>query len=344
MGRIEHQFFWFLLGVAFVLFIFTVWIAIVNRGSQYSYQVLKPILGGIGVSLLLLMTMLLSSPESYTRATDVLILANMSRQILPLEELTTPKYPLNIYSGYQQFVSQGNKYWKSTQGQKENANLPENEFLQYKELTEYLLELAEWSTITWIAFAYPDHWQMEHEWFYAISPGVGKTSLKSTADPKDVIRFDICELFNENRFANFSKNREPRHNRLLLPKGSFVEFKQLSETNHIFLIHTRYSTIKIDFRSDYGGMISMTDLAEAIKKKFGPAWNQRITVSFSITPKRLYQWSKKSQIERQWIRELSKFYYDSFAWNHLKRKLEDSLNIQTYWQEFWTNLGSEENQ
>ena len=109
MGRIEHQFFWFLLGVAFVLFIFTVWIAIVNRGSEYSYQVLKPILGGIGVSLLLLMTMLLSSPESYTRATDVLILANMSRQILPLEELTTPKYPLNIYSGYQQFVSQGNK-------------------------------------------------------------------------------------------------------------------------------------------------------------------------------------------------------------------------------------------
>jgi len=340
IGRIEHQSFWILLGAGFILFLFTIWVAIVNRGSEYSYQVLKPIWGGIGVSLLLLMTMLLSAPDSYARATDVLILAKTSRQIVPLEQLTMRKYGFSIYSGYQQLVNEGAEYWKSTQGQEDLTNLPANEFLQYQELSKYLLELAEWSTMTWIVFAYPAHWQMEHEWFDAISSGVGQASVKSTADPRDIMEVDICDLLQENRFAKFYKNREPRRNHLLVPRGSSVEFKKLSEMNHALLINTRHSVIEIGFRTDFGGMIGMTDLAEAIEKEFGPAWNDRIIVSFKITPKRLYQWSKNSQTQQQWIRELSKFYDDSFAWNHLKKKLEDALKIQGYWQGFWSSRGS----
>lgn len=266
----------------------------------------------------------------------------MSRQVVPLEELTMPKYGVNIYSGYQKLVSQGEKYWNSPRGQEDRANPPENEMLQYKDLTEYLIELTEWSTLAWIAFAYPGHWQMEHEWFDAISPGYGTASIKSTADPRNIMKFNVSEILPNNRFANFYRNQEPRHNPLLLPKGSSIEFAQLSDCHHAIFINTKYSKIKVEFESDFGGMIGITDLAEAIKKKYGPAWNQWVKVSFSITPKRLYQWSKNSQIEQQWIKELSKFYDDSFSWNHLKKKLGDSLNIQTHMKGFLSNRVNEE--
>ena len=259
---------------------------------------------------------------------------------MPLENLTLRKYGLDIHSGYLQFVGQGTKYWEHAQSQKGDPNLPSSESLEddtpfdYLEFSQYLLELAEWSTMTWIVFTYPSHWQMEHEWFDGTPAGGGGASVKSTADLRDIMEVDICELLRGNRFAEFYKNREPRPNHLLLPQGSSVKFKEFSETNHAVLIETEQSQIQIGFKTGVGGMIAVTDLAEAVVEKFGPAWNQQIKVSFNITPKRLRQWSKKSQLQRQWIKDLSQFYDDSFAWTHLKKKLESSLGIQGYWQGF----------
>ena len=73
--KTEYIFFWGLTGLAIVFFIFMIWIAIINKGSQQSYQLLKPILAGAAVSLFLLISILATPLHEYSKKIDVLILA-----------------------------------------------------------------------------------------------------------------------------------------------------------------------------------------------------------------------------------------------------------------------------
>jgi len=294
-ARVENLFFWILLGIGLLLFSLTVYVAVMNRGSEYSYQVLKPILGGIGVSLLLLMTMLLSPLDGYTKAIDVLVVAKESGQIVPLEQLTMRKYGPNLYSGYQHFVDQSAKYWRNTQD-------PEGwkTKLSPDELSQYLLELAEWSTMTWIASAYPLHWQMERESFRAISGETFSASVKSAANPRDAMKISICGVLPENRFAKSYRSEKATPSHILIPSGSSVKFKAFSKRHHVVVIDTGHNLIEVGFVQGGGGMIHNSDLAEAVEKMFGPAWNQHIKICFRVAPKRLYRWSRNTQNQQQW--------------------------------------------
>lgn len=317
----KYTFFWGLTGLAIVIFIFTVWIAIINKGSQQSYQLLKPIFAGAAVSLFLLISILATPLHEFSKKIDVLILAKENGQVLPLENLTLRKFSLNLNSLYQSgFPPAELEYWK----------IKDKGYQKIEDIGLYILDFVEWTTFTWISSLYPDHWQIERETFQAISSGSGRIGKKENSE-KEVKSAFIVNILEGNRFTDFFKNTPWKDFKIYLPNNSKVIYERINDGFHKVHIKNKYAKIEISFILGVGGMIGTSDLGEKLKAKFGPSWNQQIKVIFEITPDKLHRWSPKTQQQIEWIKELSVFYEENSSWNNLKKKLEDSLEIKGYW-------------
>lgn len=318
--KTEYILFWGLTGIAIVIFIFMVWIAIINKGSQQSYQLLKPILAGAAVSLFLLISILATPLHEYSKKIDVLILAKENGQVLPLENLTLRKFSSNPNSLYWHGFPHDLDYWK--------INHKGNQKIEDIDL--YILDFVEWSTFTWISSLYPRHWQIERETFQAISAGSGLIGKKENAE-KEVTSVFIVNILEGNRFTDFYKNTTQKDSKIYLPNNSKVIYEKVKDGFHKVHIKNKYVAIEISFIRGSGGMIHASDLAEKLLENFGPSWNQQVKVIFKITPNKLRRWSPKTQQQIEWIKQLSVFYEENSSWNNLKKKLEDSLEIKGYW-------------
>lgn len=314
------------------------WIAYVNRGSQQTFEVLKPIFGGVTIAFFFMLVNIFMTPVSKKRyETDLLILFKRDCSIVPLEDWTYRKFGMESFpmGGYAFISNQHHRYLQSlsrdeleeiTQNLFEDKNL--NEEIGYP----YLLDLVEWSTFIWMEHYYGKHWETRCKNFKGISAETGRGTIPVDA-AKQVDMIPIKEILLENRFAQKGENMFS-HAIVSFPKGTKVSYdrERKNHTNSTVTIETSNIIVMISFQIGMGGNIGTTDLAEIILKKENDAgWNQQLIVSITAFPKRLRRWSQESEKQLSWIEDFAKIFDDRFSWDLLKDKLRKSLGVDMYW-------------
>ncbi|UCH72271.1 MAG: hypothetical protein JSW62_01615 [Thermoplasmatales archaeon] len=284
-------------------------IALLNYGSAENYELLKPIAGGMFISLFFVVSSLFSPIEAKQYTVPVAILSRKD-QFVSFPHLSIYDEPGYGYSNISTLVGL--------------CRTREIEIVPI-EGRQYLTELLELETLLWIASEYRQHWQVQREWFSGVSGGGGSSNVAPDAD-REKAQLSIAELLKDNLYAVKAEQIFIDKN-IYLPKGTkatydqelnFVEF----ENNHI--------NMKIKFTNVGGSALGAGVVAEKLKAKlqedvYGSIWVGHFTVKFTITPKRLRRWSPATKKQLAWANELATNYDKAFSFSILKQIIEEKL-------------------
>lgn len=316
-SNLVGQAFWAIAVVVIVVsFGFIVYLVYINRGSEQSYMLIKPVLGGLGIALFFIFSYLFSPLPQLDNTTDILLLTQDKANIVPIENWTVLRFGPQPSSGYFHIYGE-NLGFKSNLSKEKAGSVSMGG-------DSYFLELVEWSTLTWIAQNYPMHWQIERSWFSGISGGGGSISAAKDAD-KETIKIAIDSLLKNNRFAEEYKKRTKSPLFIYLPKDTKMKYKKLINNFRSFIIENKHIYLELSFSYKGGGSLGATHLAEKIKEKAGTGWSHHISVRFKMRPQRIRRWSPLTKKQGEWIRNLSAYYNESFSWYILRDKLEKVL-------------------
>ena len=314
------------------------WISYLNRGSQQTLEVLKPVVGGVTIAfILMLVNIFMTSVNINNYRTDILILLKKDCSLVPLENWTYSKFGMESspMGGYGFISSQHHNYLKSLN--KDELVELISDFFDGPNLNDamgypYLLELIEWSTFTWMEHYYGKHWETRWKNFKGISAQSG-SGVKPLDAAKQVVLIPIEKILIENRFVKkgeniFGKSVVP------FPNSTQISYEKVDQLNSIVTIDTPCVTATMKFQIGFGGNIRTTDLAQAILKKEKDAgWNQQLIVDINVIPKKLRRWSKETKKQLEWMEDFAKIFNDRFSWDVLDVKLRQSLGIDMYWSD-----------
>jgi len=301
--------------ISAIIFAGLFWVAFINRGSQQSLGLLKPIVGGLIVALFFFLGAFFSPLDNIKHKTHVSLLAKNSGEVVLYEKLTALYLPVHISNGYRTIYDEALAY---------KHRLPED---QKKSLgirdQEYFLELVECATFSWIAQNYPMHWQVVMEWHNDISGGGGHIERQDNAYEKTA-KINVVNLLRHNRFIERKKEMY-----IYLPLGTKHHYEKMGSLKRKIILNNTNLSIEIYFEHVGGGEIGASKLAELISgREPGDKYIHNILVTFNVEINRWHRWSKLTEQQIKWIRDLIRFYDDSFSWNVIRDKIEKSLLLE----------------
>jgi len=297
----------FLVIIAILMF-FMIWLVITNLGSQQNYELLKPILGGLGIAAYFIIMWIFAPFQDVEYKTNILIVVDGKKNPIPLHKLIPKAIGLKSYDGYMQLCQTSVNFFNETNIQEKSC----------------FVDLVELTTLLWIASNYPLHWQVERDEFQAVDMGEGSTRTPEGSD-KAVERINIYSLLKGNKLAALrsEKNSYVPFDYIYLPKGTKAIYKRISDLDHKITFDNKNMVLDISFIGGSGSIVDRSDLAKKIKNNGFPAeWSERIIVCFKPRIKRLLRWSIPTEKQQKWVTNLAKFYNESFSWEVLKDKIE----------------------
>jgi len=297
-----------ILPVAFIIMLTIAWL---NKGSEQSYNLLWPIIGGAVAAVFFFAKTFYTPLPTINQNVNILLLTS-EKEIIPLSLKIADKVLFKPSDGYDHICSEFLSY-------KHN-----NKNLEKKDHNISYFDLIEWSTLTWISRQYPGHWQIQRNWFDGISGGGGSISRAVNAE-KEVEEITIFNLLQENQFAKEFKRKHGDNIFLYLPSCTEAKYNKISPEYSTLELLNRNIVIKITFEGVGGGVLGASALGEKISKKVHSGYTKHFMINISVKPLRMRRFSMRTQTQIDWAKELMQFYYDSFSWDILKNNLEKHI-------------------
>ena len=299
------------LGLATVVFI-VLGALVLTKGSQQNLELIRPILGGIGVAWFFLIASLFSPLADVHYKTKIFLLARDKGEIIPFEYFTARYFPVANSSGCMHINGEALSFSNSVSKKEESSLNIVN--------SDYFLDLAEWATFTWIIKNYP-HWQAEREWSDGLSGGGGAIWVPDTAYKKTE-RIDLVSLLKENVFAE-KKKEQGGQIYICLPEGTKASYKRMHDLYHKVVFENDNIILEILFMHNGGGAVGASKLAEKIQQEARETLEgHRISIVYNVRVKRVYRWSKLTAEQLAWVEVLYKLYNESFSWEVYRDRLE----------------------
>jgi len=307
------------LGFAAVLFIILCGVVWINRGSQQSLELLKPIIGGLGVALFFLIGYFFSSIPEMKYKTHIMIVSYDNGDVVSFENWLARYTPSGIFSGYRHIKNEALSF-------KHKLSKKEINSLRIDDLS-YYLDLVEWSTFSWIASCYPNHWQIDREWANDLSGGGGFIGPKRNAYKKTE-KINIIKLLKNNRFAK-QKSMAKEDTYIYLPQGTKAYYEKTARLYRSIILENSHVIIKITFEHNGGGQVGASKLADFVRNGIKQEiYEHRILVSFDIKIKRWCRWSTLTEHQMKWAQELCGLYDENFSWDVLRNKLDNLMFLE----------------
>lgn len=290
-------------------------LTILNYGSAENYELLKPIAGGMLISLFFVVTSFLSPVEIEQYTTPVAVLSRQDiltkqERFVSFPHLSAYDEPGYGYSDISTFVGL--------------CQAKGIEITPVKD-RQYVTELLELESVLWIASQYRHHWQVQREWFSGFSGGGGSSRIALDAD-KEKAQFRIVELLRDNLYA-IRAEQVYSDKYIYLPKGTKATYNRKL---HFIEFDNNQINIRIKFTNVGGSALGAGNAAEKLKTNlqedvYGHIWASYFTVNFTITPKRLRRWSPATKKQLTWANELATSYDKAFSFSTLKIIIDKKL-------------------
>ncbi|MFA5337822.1 MAG: hypothetical protein WC330_05780 [Candidatus Omnitrophota bacterium] len=289
-------------------------LTLLNYGSNENYELLKPIAGGLLVSLFFVISSLFSPIEIKQYTIPIVILSRQDIATKQERFLSFPYFAAFDDPGY------GYSDISSLAAQLGAKGV---EIIPVKD-RQYLTELLELESILWVASQYPTHWQVQREWFNGFSGGGGSMKIMPDAD-KEKVELGIADLLKSNLYV--AKVKDDYFNRYIyLPKGMRATYNQKL---HSIEFDNNRVNIKIRFTNVGGSTLGAGYLSQKLKADlqedaYGKIWVGHFTANFMITPKMLTRWSPDTKKQIAWANELATNYDKAFSFYIVKQLIEEN--------------------
>ncbi|GEM_PF-6743697 len=287
---------------------FILYLSLLNKGSQESLELLKPIITALG-TFVLLYNFLLTPHDHIERKVRIVLLTDKSRLVdfqtlIPLEK------------------------WHDLSGQSHISLLnnfalqePDNPFNPRSQ--DNILQFIEWVTLSWMAQKYSSHWYVEENWFQGVSGGGGSIHAKKGAE-KDPKITSIKELIPSNIFA---EKYDVMTTRICLPKDMKHSF---DKEKHILRLEDDYSKVEFRFFYSGGSKKGVSEFVKLIEHQRGPLsdeWFYHIEVDINVSFKMMRRWSVKTKQEKEWLSDFINQYDRAFSWETLMSVIDSKTLI-----------------